>query len=172
LAPDVTLNTFGDTLSVGASNSATIRPAFSGDWNNFKTLGVTDSPMLSPEGRSVVNYLESQGYDRASAVDRASELINSGSSLPFANPVEAGDAFYKLVPSGSGVGPSSPYWMTQEQLNSLTGLSADQIGTRLGMPLAQQTGSFDLYSVKAVTPSMSFTSTIAPTQELGAGGGG
>jgi hypothetical protein len=168
------LQRIGDMLNaapeLGATERMAARPAFSGDWNNFKTLGITDSPMLSSEGRAMVNYLESQGYDRAAAVDRASELMNTGSSRPLANPVETGDTFYKLVPSGSRIGPASPYWMTQEQLSSLNNLNAEQIGSRLGLPLAQQTGSFDLYSIRALTPNMSFTSTIAPTEELGAGG--
>lgn len=95
----------------------------------------------------------------------------SGSSLPYANPVEVGDTFYKLVPQGSGVGPLSPYWATESQIAPLRGLSPDEIANRLGLPLAQQQGEgFSLYSVRATSPSISFTSRIAPTEELGANG--
>jgi hypothetical protein len=146
------------------------RPAFSGDWSNFRTLGISDSPLSSSQGQQMVMYLQNQGMDRAVAVDYASQLMSTGPTLPVANPVEVGDVFYKLVPSGGSVGPNSAYWMTESQLASLNGLTADQVGAKMGLPLAQQNGGFDLYAVKANTPSMSFTSTVAPTEEFGAGG--
>lgn len=148
-----------------------LKPEFSGDWNNYTTHGIADSPLASPEGIRLVNELEPLSYDRRSAILRAEDLMASGSTLPYANPIEVGDVFYKLVPEGGTVGAKSPYWFTESQLAPLRDLPYDQIADRLGLPLASQQGSsFSLVSIRATSPGISFTSRIAPTTELGAGG--
>lgn len=85
------------------------KPDFSGNRDNLGLWGVTDSPFSSPQGTRLVNELEPLRYNREDAIIRAEQLMVSGSSLPYANPVEVGDIFYKLVPQGSGVGPLSSY---------------------------------------------------------------
>jgi len=147
------------------------KPEFSGDWDNYKTLGIEDSPLSSPEGIRLVNELEPLTYSRQEAILQAEDLMTSGSTLPYPNPIEVGDVFYKLVPEGTLGGPKSPYWFTESQIAPLRDLSYDQIADRLGLPLLSQQGSsFSLVSIRATAPGTSFTSRIAPTTEIGAGG--
>ena len=87
------------------------------------------------------------------------------------NPIEAGDKFYKVIPQGSTVGPKSAFWATEQEIASFKGLSYDQIANRTGLPLVSQQGAtFEVVSVKALSPGTSFTSVLAPTTELGANG--
>jgi hypothetical protein len=102
---------------------------------------------------------------------QAEDLMASGSTLPYANPIEVGDVFYKLVPEGTLGGAKSPFWFTESQIAPLRDLPYDQIADRLGLPLAsQQESSFSLVSIRATAPGTSFTSRIAPTTEIGVGG--
>jgi hypothetical protein len=92
-----------------------------------------------------------------------------------ANPVEIGNRLYKVVPEGRMPGPNSEYWATREEIDALKGLDRDQIANRLGLPLeSQQVPRFDVVEIKAMHPTTTFTSKIAPTTQNGwsqAGGG-
>lgn len=150
---------------------AASKPAFSGNWKNYKTAGIRDDPMKSAEGRRLVAEFENKGYSRKEAITEAKGLLRTGSTLPDANPIEVGDKFYKVITEGSTVGNESPFWATREELNRLHGLSYDQIADRLGMPLASQQGvRFRVVEISAIRPGTSFISVIAPTTEIGAGG--
>ncbi|MGH8076300.1 MAG: hypothetical protein ACREPE_03100 [Lysobacter sp.] len=153
------------------SPARTAKPEFSGNWDDYTTHGIPDNPLASPEGIRLVNELEPLSYSRKEAIRKAEQLMGTGSTLPYANPIEVGDVFYKLVPEGGVVGAKSPYWFTESQIAPLRGLSSDQIASHLGLPLfSQQGSSFSLVSIRATAPGTSFTSRIAPTTELGAGG--
>jgi hypothetical protein len=137
-------------------------------YKTYKTQGVMDDPLASPEGRRLVKHLESQGLDPEAAARRANELMKTGTDLPLANPVEIGDRLYKVVPEGSMPGAKSEYWATRDQIGALEGMSRDQIANRLGLPLeSQQAARFDVVEIKAMRPSMTFDSKIAPTTQNG-----
>ncbi len=148
------------------------KPKFSGDWDNYKTFGIFDDPLSSPEGRRMVIEFENGGIDHDAAIYKTRKLMETGSTLPIANPINVGDVFYKLVPNGATVGPKSVFWITEAEVSKLRYFSGvDSIADRLGVPLAQQqAASFSLYKVKAIDPGTSFTSRVAPTSELGADG--
>ncbi len=147
------------------------KPAFSGDWENYKTHGLNKNPILSPEGRRMVMEFEKQGLGHERAVAEASQLIKSGSSLPIAKTVDIGDKFYKVITEGAAVGEKSAFWATKEEVLALKGMSYDQIASKFGMPLISQQGSaFQVVEVTALRQSTSFTSVIARTTEVGANG--
>jgi hypothetical protein len=137
-------------------------------YKTYKTHGIKDDPKTSPEGRRLAKEYEDLGLSQQDATIKARELMETGSTPPLANPVEAGDRFYKLVPEGNMPGPKSEYWVTREQLQSLEGLDRDQIASRLGLPLEQQKSArFDVVEIKAMRPSTTFVSKIAPTTQNG-----
>lgn len=54
---------------------------------------------------------------------------------------------------------------------ALRGMNYDQVAGRLGLPLNSQQGTtFEVFSMTAQRPGISFTSVIAPTTEVGMGG--
>ena len=137
-------------------------------WATYKTHGIYDDPMASPEGRRLVEEYREQGFSDKHARDKARELLQSGSNLPQAKSVAVGDRFYKLVPEGGSVGPSSAYWATRSEIDALRGLSRDQIASRLGLPLqSQQAPRFDILEIRAQRPTTVFVSRIAPTTQNG-----
>ena len=147
------------------------KPEFSGDWGNYETHGIKADPMESSEGRRMVDELEKQGRTRKAAIDEAAELINTGSSMPVANPIEIGDKLFKVIHEGGSVGANSAYWATETQIGALNGLTYDQIAEKLGLPLASQQGTrFQVMEITAIRNGTSFTSVIAPTTEVGANG--
>jgi hypothetical protein len=147
------------------------KPEFSGNWDNYETHGVKVDPMKSSEGRRLVRQFEEQGMSERRSINEARELIKTGSSMPIANPIEAGDKFFKVIPEGASVGPNSAYWATEKQISTLNGLTYNQIAERLGLPLASQQGmKFEVMEISAFRNGTSFTSVIAPTSEAGANG--
>lgn len=144
-------------------------------YRTYRTHGIAGDPRRTPEGRRLINKLKEQGYSERDAVTKARELLETGSTPPLANPTEIGDRLYKVVPEGSMPGPKSEYWANHEQIQSLEGLSRDQIADRLGLPLESQlTAHFDIVEIKAIHPTTTFVSKIAPTTQNGwsqAGGG-
>lgn len=147
------------------------KPSFSGNWKNYSTHGLKKDPMLSPEGRRMVEEFEKKGLSRDDAIQDSMDLIKTGSSMPLANPIEIGDKFYKIIPEGGSTGPNSAFWATREEVMALQGLSYDQIADKLGVPLVSQQGvKFQVMEISAIRNGTSFTSVIAPTTELGANG--
>lgn len=147
------------------------KPSFSGNWKNYNTHGIKTDPMLSPEGRRMVEEFEKKGLSRDDAIQESMDLIKTGSSMPLANPIEVGDRFYKIIPEGGSAGPNSAFWATRDEVMALEGLSYDQIADKLGVPLVSQQGSkFQVVEIRALRNATSFTSVIAPTTELGANG--
>jgi enamine deaminase RidA (YjgF/YER057c/UK114 family) len=161
----------GASAAKGTVVTTTKKPAFSGDWKNYETNGLKVDPKSTPEGRRLIIELEKKGLDTNEAVRQAETLMASGSSPPLANPIEVGDKLYKIVPEGGSVGSNSAFWATEQEMAALKGMSYDQIAGRLGLPLASQQGAtFEVMTMSAQRPGISFTSVIAPTTEVGAGG--
>jgi len=156
-----------DDNAVGAAVAKPVKPPPDG-YKTYTTHGITDNPMNSPAGKRLVIEYQKQGYSDADAVKKASYLMETGSTPPLANPVEPGDAFYKVVPKGGMPGPKSEFWATKDQIDALQGMDADQIGSHLGLPLeSQQAGSYSVVKIQAVRPTTSFTSRIAATSQNG-----
>lgn len=139
-------------------------------FKTYKTHGYTGDPGATPEGRRLVKEFEEQGYSPKDATDKARYLMETGVNPPLANPVEVGDRLYKVVPEGSMPGKNSEFWGTMEEIKALqqAGLDRDGIAAQLGVPLeSQQTARFDVVEIKAVRPTTTFSSTIAPTSQNG-----
>src|SRR5450830_523674 len=148
-----------------------LKPQFSGRWSDYVTHGIKQNPLRSPEGKRLVIEFEKQGLSRLQAVNKASKLMKTGSTLPHANPIEVNDKFYKVITEGGRVGAESAFWAKEADIAALKGLSADEIASRLGLPLVSQQGvRFQVVEIRALRPSTSFTSVIAPTSEIGADG--
>jgi uncharacterized Zn-binding protein involved in type VI secretion len=159
------------SVSTGVHIKLGRKPSFSGNWKNYSTHGIKTDPMLSSEGRRMVQEFEKKGLNRDEAIQEATDLIKTGSSMPLANPIAVGDKFYKIIPEGGSTGPNSAFWATREEVRALEGLSYDQIADKLGVPLVSQQGAkFQVMEISAIRNSTSFTSVIAPTTELGANG--
>ncbi|MET0856320.1 MAG: hypothetical protein ABWY27_06190, partial [Telluria sp.] len=143
------------------------KPTFSGNWDNYRTHGLTIDPMKSAEGRRMVLEFRKQGLDQSEAIRATSKLMETGTSLPQANPFEVGDKLYKVVSEGATVGPHSEYWMTHDQFSSFKGLKYDEIADRLGLPLTSQQGTrYQVMEITAWRSGTTFTSVVAPTSEI------
>ncbi len=111
---------------------------------------------------------ESQGMSRDKAVARAKNLMESGSTYPEKVQISAGEKLYKIMPEGDMPTEHSAYFATEGEINSLKGLSYDQISDKLGIPLeSQQTTRFDVVEVTAKQQTNVFKSVIAPTTQNG-----
>lgn len=147
------------------------KPEFSGNWDNYLTRGLKSDPIDTPEGRRMIQELEKTGLDADEAYRKTKQMMRTGSTIPIPNPIEIGDKFYKIIPEGGAVGPTSAFWMTEAELAALRGASYDQIADRLGVPLASQQGvRFEVVEITAIRPGTSFTSVIASTKEIGLNG--
>lgn len=140
---------------------------FSGP-NGYKTLGITDGAIMTPEGRALINSYTSQGIDLPTSARLAQELIESGSTLPKAIDLMPGDVLYKIVPDGKMPGEYSAFFATKDEISKLKNMSYDQIADRIGIPLeSQQTLRFDIVEVVAKKPATVFEAVIAPTTQNG-----
>ncbi|MFC6633027.1 hypothetical protein [Microbulbifer taiwanensis] len=137
-------------------------------WKTYKTHGINNLPMQTPQGRAVVESYRSQGTDLETAVGYAEQLIKSGSTLPEKITIRKGQKLYKIVPEGTMPGDHSAYFATQKDIDLLEGLSYDEISDQLGIPLeSQQTDKFDIVEVEALQDIDVFQSKIAPTTQCG-----
>ncbi|MBZ2207614.1 PAAR-like domain-containing protein [Massilia soli] len=166
---------FPRSVALQVDNGVHIRqhkkPEFSGDWDDYLTRGLRADPMATPEGRRMVHEFEKTGLSPAEAVQKTKDLMQTGSTIPLPNPIEIGDKFYKIIPEGGQVGPSSAFWATEAELATLRGASYDQIADRVGIPLISQQGiRFEVVEITAIRQGTSFTSVIAPTKEIGSNG--
>lgn len=170
-APAINAPVSNEKISTGLHIKVAIKPTFSGDWGNYLTKGLRSRPMDSAEGRRLIIEFEKKNGDHEEAIRDAFRLIQTGSTLPQANPVSISDKFYKIISDGNVVGANSAFWATKGDIELLHGLSYDQIADRLGLPLASQQGSkFRVIEISAIRPSTSFTSRIAPTVEIAGDG--
>lgn len=136
--------------------------------NGYKTHGISEDPMASPEGRALVQQYEDQGLSREKAVARASTLMESGSTYPKRVQVAEGERLYKVVPEGSMPGANSAFFATEKEISTLRGKSFDEISDGLGIPLeSQQTTKFDVVEVTAKKDFVVFESVVAPTTQNG-----
>ena len=137
-------------------------------YKTYKTHGIFENPLDSPEGRSMVKNLERQGYSQQEALDKTRELMKSGSTYPLANPLDKGDTLYKVMPEGQMPGDKSAFWATRKDIASLRGLDRDGIANRLGVPLeSQQAARYDIVEITAQRPTIVHHSQIAPTTQNG-----
>lgn len=147
-----------------------MRPAangFSGP-DGYLTHGIRDSPLRSEEGRKLVASYRAQGIAPDKALKMSRELMASGSTLPKAVDLAAGESLFKIVPEGNMPGPYSAFFATKDEVTALKGMSYDQISDRIGIPLeSQQTLRFDVVEVKATKAVTVFESKIAPTTQNG-----
>ncbi|MGB3608917.1 MAG: hypothetical protein WA987_00975, partial [Cellvibrio sp.] len=136
--------------------------------DGYRTHGIKEPPLESPEGRALVESYEAQGMSREQAVARAANLMESGSTYPRAINVADGDKLYKIVPENNMPGKYSAFFASEKEINALQGQSYDQIADKLGIPLeSQQTARFDIVEVTAKKPVTVFESVIAPTTQNG-----
>jgi hypothetical protein len=146
------------------------RPAANGfdGPDGYKTHGLKGDPLETAEGRKLVDQYKAQGMTERQALDKASELMESGSTPLKAIDIAPGDALYKVVPEGELGGKYSAYYATEQEIANLKGLSYDQITDRLGIPLeSQQTGRFDVVQVIAKEPTTVYETVIANTTQNG-----
>lgn len=161
----------GEIITRARKLSAPCPKAFA----NFKTSGWTGNVMSSPVGRKMVAQYEAEGLTRTAARSKAQKAMESGLGEATRAQVKAGDKLYKLSPSGAS--PTSEFWMTEAQLNSLRGKSPTEIAELLGLPKASlpaDGGGFVVQSITAKWNYTGFTSTIAPAVDgsyKAAGGG-
>ncbi|MDQ1816574.1 hypothetical protein RBA41_25060 [Massilia sp. CCM 9210] len=136
--------------------------------DGYITHGIREGPLRSEEGRKLVASYRAQGIPPGKALEMAKELMASGSTLPKAVDLAAGDSLYKLVPEGKMPGQYSAFFATKDEVSALKGMSYDQISDRIGIPLeSQQTLRFDVVEVKATRAVTVFESTIARTSQNG-----
>ncbi|MDM5176852.1 hypothetical protein PO883_06525 [Massilia sp. DJPM01] len=134
----------------------------------YMTHGIRESPLRSEEGRKLVAAYRAQGIPPDKALKLSKDLMASGSTLPKAIDLAAGESLFKIVPEGNMPGPYSAFFATQDEISALKGMSYDQISDRIGIPLeSQQTLRFDVVEVKTTKNVTVFESTIAPTTQNG-----
>ena len=140
-----------------------------GELGEFETLGL---PVITPtrnvltdtiEGRLLVRQYRQAGMSEFQALRFARRDIESGTALPDIGLQNAGDTFYKLVPSGNAPG-RSPYYLNPEQYSSLKS-GADDIFDGLSLPDNSFADAYDVYqySVKQGSAPLSFSTEIAPS---------
>lgn len=139
------------------------------------TKGWKGNPLDSEVGRDIVDKLKKEGLSEERAIAKAQEMMESGLGLPEKILVKPGDKLFKLSPTGAS--PTTPYWMTKSELDSLRGLSNAEIGAKLGLPpgsIPPNGTSFALQSIEAAEHSSVFRSVIAPLEQGGhiSSGGG
>jgi hypothetical protein len=146
------------------------RPPVSGfsGRDGYMTHGLRESPLRSEEGRKLVSAYRSQGLSPDKALALSRELLASGSTLPKAITLAAGESLFKIVPEGHLPSPHSAFFASREEVTVLMEMNYDQIADRLGLPLeSQQTLRFDVVEVRTTRAVTVFESTIAPTTQNG-----
>lgn len=138
------------------------------NYASYKTHGLNENPMASPEGRRMVMDYESRGYSPRQAQDKVRELMESSSTKPVAKELSSGEVLFKVIPEGGTISGNSAYFMKQSELDALKGLDANAIGGRLGLPLESQLpGKFEVFEVVANRPTTVYNAEIARTSQNG-----
>lgn len=136
--------------------------------DGYKTHGIQDNPLHSPEGRKLVDQYKAEGMTDGEALDKALELQSSGATLPKAMNLLQGDTLYKIVPERSMPNQYSPFFARESEIRLLTDMSFDQIADRFGLPLeSQQALRFDVVKITANQPVTVFESIVAHTTQNG-----
>ena len=146
-----------------------------GELGEFETLGL---PAITPtrnvltdsiEGRLLVRQYKQAGMSEFQALRFARRDIESGTALPDIGLQNAGDTFYRLVPSGNEPGRSS-YYLSPGQYSALKSGAAD-VFDGLSLPDNRFANVYDVYqySVKQGSAPLSFSSEIAPSMSAGHG---
>jgi filamentous hemagglutinin len=149
----------------------------SSDLFNPQGLQVTPELMQTQQAQAIISQYVASGSSLDDAYRYASNLINTGTSLPEIVPIGSDTELIKVVPKnasgGDGIGNYSPFFMTREQYDSIANLPANEIANYLGLPAEQgirgsQIG-FDVYSMKPLpgTSPTVFSSEVAPIQQGG-----
>lgn len=140
--------------------------------NTFTPQGVSqadaDAYLASPDGQQYLQNMKdaSPGLSDDAAYRYSQQQIMSGSDLPTMT-TGYDQPLYKVVPSGQSVGAKSPFFATQDNLNSAIS-SGQPVGDSFGLPLSSQASSYDVYQINPPAGGGTiFTSTVAPTSELG-----
>jgi hypothetical protein len=131
----------------------------------FQTIGASTTNIVgSRTGEQLISAIQAgtPGLSRADAIRYAEGYYRSGALAPVATPISSGTVLIKIVPSGQGVSPTSGYFMTVSEFNTLR-QSPSQIASRLGLPLNSHAVTYDVYQVTARSNTTVFTSTTAPT---------
>lgn len=137
---------------------------------NFTTNGVSkddaDAYLASPDGQAYLANAKAgakPGTDDAFIYKKAEEQVMAGGTLP--TPADP-QTLYKAVPTGDGVTPTSPYYLTKDQLNQgIT--SGNDFGSAAGLPLKTHADSYDIFQVNPTSSAAPiYQSPIAPTSEL------
>ncbi len=171
LVDALTLGTVATAVAVkvGAVGWTALSKAYPGEVAGninagFKTLGVDVGPQSFAAGREMIDTLKAVGLSADEAEKIVSNLIKTGATVPTATGLKTGDQLVKLVPTGSGVGPTSPYWLTQAELTQLAKEPA-KLAERLGLPPGSQAPNFDIYVIQAKQSVTVFESTVAKTAD-------
>lgn len=136
------------------------------DWNlsTFTTFGKNYTTFKTDEP---ITWQEMQDLyaDTSSANKYLPGVIESGSTFPVSQYLNAGDKLYKFVPSGKDIQTPSPYYVTESQLKTLQEYPS-AIEQSLGLPLSSVAGEYWIYTITSTQDSnLVFSSTIAPTTQ-------
>lgn len=134
----------------------------------YRTNGIEEHPEKSEQGRRLIDEYKRQGMSHEDAIKKAAGLMRTGSTLPDAVNIKAGETLYKVIPEGGIVGPKSEFWATADEVKALEGRTYDGIAGRTGIPLeSQQTPRFEVVEITATRNTTVFRSEIAHTTQNG-----
>lgn len=92
------------------------------------------------------------------------ELVSSGSQLPKAISIKAGEQLVKVVPEGQQVSSYSPFFTTKSSLEKASNSRAT-LADLFGLPKVSESPRYSIYQVEAEVNSRVFVSPVAPTVE-------
>lgn len=140
-----------------------------------KGFQVTPATLSTPIAQSIIKEYVETGLSANRAVDYTINLLQTGKALPTVLHAGPDSELIKIVPKGipggDVVGNYSPFFITRQEYESFSKLSAEQIADRLGLPVEQSIRGaqfgFDVYAMRPMpgTSPTVFVSEVAPVQQ-------
>lgn len=165
-----------NSFSTQIQNARNVSRSTSNPFANFRTIGVNEGDarafLSTSDGKDLIGSLVQGGHKNP--IDKALEIVTSGSGLPSIQRIESGQSLIKITSSDS-VGATSPFFTTPLELAQAKA-SGQTISDFFGLPLASETTAFKVFEItpRSTAGANVFVSKVAPATDnlvIRSGGG-
>ncbi|MDI1354776.1 MAG: hypothetical protein PSX36_07655 [bacterium] len=105
-------------------------------------------------------------YTTQDKVEKISEILGSGSTIPQKVSYPEGIELFKVVKKGRTPSPTTEYWLTKADFELLTSKGSN-FESKTGLPLGSFSEEYDIFKITSNSNSTVYRSTVAPTIQSG-----
>lgn len=138
------------------------------DFEGFTTInGLTIDDIPASTYNEMYSELSARTtWNSQQKINKITEVLASGTNQPQKVIYQPGAELFKVVKKGSVPSNTTEYWFTQTELDMLTA-NGSNFENKAGLPLGSMAEEYDIYKITAIEQTITYTSTIAPTNQRG-----